>query len=113
MIAGIDAPNFGEAKNSWLTGTAAWTFANVSQHILGMRPELDGLSVKPCLPEKIKGFTLTRRFRGATYFIEAVNSNAKSAKGETPSLTVDGIPVKGAIIPYVPGKTEYRVKVEV
>jgi cellobiose phosphorylase len=113
MIAGIDAPNFGEAKNSWLTGTAAWTFANVSQHILGIRPELDGLSAKPCLPEKIKGFTLTRRFRGATYFIEAVNRNTKRAKGETPSLTVDGIPVKGAIIPYVPGKTEYRVKVEV
>lgn len=52
MVAGRDAPTFGEAKNSWLTGTAAWTFVNVSQYILGIQPTLDGLCVDPCIPTR-------------------------------------------------------------
>ena len=64
MIAGKDAPKFGEAKNSWLTGTAAWTFVNVSQYILGIRPELSGLCISPCLPAHLKDLTVTRYFRG-------------------------------------------------
>ena len=51
MIAGKDAKRFGEAKNSWLTGTAAWTFTNISQYILGIRPEFDGLCIDPCIPD--------------------------------------------------------------
>lgn len=47
MVAGKDAPTFGEAKNSWLTGTAAWTFFNISQYILGIQPTLDGLQGGP------------------------------------------------------------------
>ncbi len=73
MVAGKDAPSFGEAKNSWLTGTAAWTFVSVSQAILGIRPELDGLRISPCIPAEWKHISLTRRFRGATYHIEIEN----------------------------------------
>ena len=62
-------PTFGEAKNSWLTGTAAWTFFNVSQYILGIQPTLDGLKVDPCIPHTLSGFTVTRRYRGAVYHI--------------------------------------------
>src|SRR5690606_1397139 len=65
-IAGRDAPRFGEAKNSWLTGTAAWNFVAISQWILGIRPEYDGLRVDPCIPSWLEGFTVERRFRGAT-----------------------------------------------
>jgi len=69
MIAGRDAPTHGEAKNSWLTGTAAWNFVAVTQWILGIRPEHDGLRVDPVIPSAWPGFTATRRFRGATYEI--------------------------------------------
>ena len=74
MIAGRDAVNHGEAKNSWLTGTAAWTFYNVSRYILGIKPEYDGLAVDPCVPDTMKSFTVTRRFRGDTFVIEVDNS---------------------------------------
>ncbi len=69
MIAGQDAPTHGEAKNSWLTGTAAWNFVAITQWILGIRPELDGLRIDPVIPSAWPGFTATRRFRGATYEI--------------------------------------------
>ena len=67
MVAGKDAPTHGEGKNSWLTGTAAWTFVNVSQYILGVQPTLKGLCIDPCIPHEMNGFELTRVFRGATY----------------------------------------------
>ena len=69
MIAGKDAPKHGEAKNSWLTGTAAWTFVNVSQYILGIRPSFDGLEIDPCIPSNMDGFTATRKYRNAVYYI--------------------------------------------
>ena len=69
MVAGDDAPHFGEAKNSWLTGTAAWTFVNISQYILGIQPTLDGLKVDPCIPEGFGDYTVTRLYRGITYTI--------------------------------------------
>ena len=69
MIAGREHRDFGQAKNSWLTGTASWNFAAVSQYILGVRPEYDGLRVDPCIPRSWKGFTVTRVFRGDTYRI--------------------------------------------
>ena len=74
MIAGCDAPTFGEGKNSWLTGTAAWTFLSISQAILGIHPTLDGLKIDPCIPATLKGFTVTRRYRGATYNIKVDNT---------------------------------------
>ena len=67
MIAGKDAPRHGEAKNSWLTGTAAWNFVAVSQYLLGVRPEFEGLRVAPVISAEISSFTVTRKCRGATY----------------------------------------------
>lgn len=64
---------FGEAKNSWLTGTAAWTFMNVSQYILGVQPTLKGLSINPCVPSDFGGFNITRKYRDVTYQIKVEN----------------------------------------
>ena len=108
MIAGKDAKNFGEAKNSWLTGTAAWTFTNVSQHILGIRPTFDGLQIDPCIDEHFKELTITRVYRNATYHITIENPNG-CQKGIS-KLVVDGKEVNGQIIPYTPGKESYDVK---
>lgn len=107
MIAGADAKFHGEAKNSWLTGTAAWTFLNVSQHILGIKPEHRGLSVNPCIPAKMDGFEVTRYYRGAVYQIQVVNPNHVE-KGII-SLNVNGKPVEGCVIPYEEGKPLYQV----
>ena len=77
MIAGVDAPNFGEAKNSWLTGTAAWTFVNVSQYLLGIRPTINGLSINPCLPDQFESFELTRVWRNKKLHFKFKKSNKK------------------------------------
>jgi len=77
MIAGIDAPNFGEAKNSWLTGTAAWTFVNVSQYLLGIKPTIKGLLIQPCLPKSFNCFELTRIWKGKTLNFKFRRSNEK------------------------------------
>lgn len=98
MVAGADAKFHGEAKNSWLTGTAAWTFTNISQYILGIYPTLEGLSVNPCIPAEFGDFNITRVYRGVTYNIEIKNPN-KVQKGVA-SLTVDGVEVKGNVIPF-------------
>ena len=97
MIAGKDAPNFGEAKNSWLTGTAAWTFLDVSQYILGIRPDYDGLLIDPCIPSKLEGFDAKRDFRGVTYRISVKNPDhvEKGIK----KLIVNGTEVAGNLIP--------------
>ena len=101
MIAGKDAVRHGEAKNSWLTGTAAWNFVAISQYMLGVRPEYDGLLVSPCLGPDVPEFTITRLVRGATYVITVKNSG-----GSVPRLTVDGSPVEGRLVPYAaPGST--------
>ncbi len=109
MVAGADAKFHGEAKNSWLTGTAAWTFVNVSQYILGVYPTLKGLSIDPCIPKDFGDFTLTRKFRGATYNITVKNPDHVE-KGVA-SLIVDGSKVDGNVIPYVEGKDSYTVEV--
>ena len=110
MIAGKDAPNFGEAKNSWLTGTAAWTFLDVSQYILGIRPDYDGLIIDPCIPDNMDGFTAKRKFRGNTYHI-TVRNPAHVQKGVT-KLIVDGAAIDGNMIPAING-TGHDVTVEV
>ncbi len=97
MVAGKDAHKPGEAKNSWLTGTAAWNFYAVSQYILGIRPEYDGLTVDPCIPPEWKEFTVRRLFRGAEYVIRVVNPSGFS-KGVR-SLTVDGNEIKTGKLP--------------
>jgi cellobiose phosphorylase len=97
MIAGPDAAVPGEAKNSWLTGTAAWSFVAATQWILGIRPEYDGLRIDPCLPAVWEGFHARRRFRGATYDI-TVHKDAGS-HGRVSRLVVDGHSVAGNIVP--------------
>ena len=109
MIAGRDAAFFGEAKNSWLTGTAAWTFVNISQHILGLLPTHEGLSVNPCIPHDFGDFELTRKFREGTYHIQV--RNPKQVEKGVVSLRVDGQEFAGNVIPYVRGKKEYQVEV--
>jgi cellobiose phosphorylase len=95
MIAGRDAPTEGEAKNSWLTGTAAWNYVAIAQWILGIRPTYQGLQVAPVIPADWPGFTATRIFRGITYRIEI----ARAGPGNNVSLAVDGSPVQGTVIP--------------
>jgi cellobiose phosphorylase len=100
MIAGPDAPTHGEAKNSWLTGTAAWNFVAITQWILGIRAELAGLRVDPVLPASWDGFAVTRRYRGATYHISVAKS--KGVTGRLTTLQVDGAAVAGTLIPVAP-----------
>ena len=104
MVAGPYAPRFGQAKNSWLTGTAAWTFYAASQGILGVKPDYDGLKVDPCLPKELGELRITRKFRGSEYAIHVVNQ-AGDEKGRL-TLTLDGKPVEGNVIPAdeKPGK---------
>lgn len=109
MVAGADAKYHGEAKNSWLTGCAAWTFVNISQYILGVYPTHTGLSINPCVPKGFGDFKITRQFREGTYYIDVKNPN--NVEKGIASMVVDGQNVDGCIIPYVKGKTEYHVTV--
>lgn len=109
MVAGIDAKNFGEAKNSWLTGTSAWTFVNVSQYILGIQPEYDGLTIDPCVPAHLKEFQIIRNFRGNEYHITIKNPN-NASKGVS-SMKVGGIKKEGNFIPYE--KSDKPIAVEI
>ncbi|MGA2849741.1 MAG: hypothetical protein ABSE46_12155 [Terracidiphilus sp.] len=107
MIAGKDAPTFGEAKNSWLTGTAAWNYYAIVQWILGIRTSLEGLEISPVIPKSWPGFIATRRFRGVVYNI----SIERKGEGNTIALTVDGAPIKGTVVPVpIDGRKEVVVK---
>ena len=108
MIAGRDAPTHGEAKNSWLTGTAAWNYYAIVQWILGIRPAYDGLQIAPSIPERWTGFHAVRRFRGVTYQITV----RREGPGNAVNLTVDGQPVAGDVIPApADGRTDVAVEV--
>lgn len=110
MIAGKDAFKPGEAKNSWLTGTAAWNFYAISQYILGVRPGYDGLEIDPCIPTDWKEYKITRKFRGSTYHIEVKNPSGVS-KG-VKNVTIDGKPFAGGnILPLLPAG-EYNIEIE-
>jgi cellobiose phosphorylase len=109
MIAGKDASCFGEAKNSWLTGTAAWTFVAASQGLLGIQPDYNGLRIDPCIPKAWKGFTATREFRGVRYNITVENHHGV-CKGVA-AMIVNGDPVDGNLIPLVDGASEVEVTV--
>lgn len=108
MIAGKQAVRHGEAKNSWLTGTAAWNFVAVSQYLLGVRPDYDGLVVDPQIGPDVPSYTVTRVARGATYEISVTNSGAPGARGR---LTVDGVEVEGNHVPYAPAGSTVKVDV--
>ena len=109
MIAGIDAPSFGEGKNSWLTGTAAWTFVSISQAILGLKPTLDGLAVDPCLPAALAGYTVTRRFRGASYRITV--DNTAHAEHGVKEFYVNGKKQSVPLLAPAPAGAEVEVRV--
>ena len=108
MIAGRDAPTHGEAKNSWLTGTAAWNFVAITQWILGIRPEHDGLRIDPVLPAAWSGYTATRRFRGATYEIRV--RKPVGSTGRVVQLIVNGLHVDGNMLPPAPAGTTVDVE---
>jgi cellobiose phosphorylase len=108
MIAGKDAPTFGEAKNSWLTGTAAWNYYAITQWILGIRPAYDGLEIEPVIPKAWPGFKAVRKFRGVTYNIQV----KRAGEGNRVALLVDGVPVAGNTVPLPPpGQTEVAIEV--
>jgi cellobiose phosphorylase len=107
MIAGRDAPTFGEAKNSWLTGTAAWNYYAIAQWILGVRTTLDGLQIAPVIPARWPGFTARRTFRGVVYDIAI----ERKGSGNTIELVVDGEPIEGNIVsPPKDGRKQVSIR---
>ena len=109
MIAGKDAVTHGEAKNSWLTGTAAWNYAAITQYILGIRPGFEGLEIDPVIPANWEGFKVTRVFRGATYHITVTNPKHICKGAE--KVTVNGKQVEGGLIRVEEGVREVNVEV--
>ncbi len=109
MIAGADAPKHGEAKNSWLTGTAAWTFVNVSQYLLGIQPDYDGLRIDPCLPDELREVTLDRIYRDAAYHIHIVKPEGIE-KG-VHKMLVNGTEVDGNLVRPIDGCKVYNVEI--
>lgn len=109
MIAGKDAKRHGEAKNSWLTGTAAWNFVAISQFILGIKPDYHGLAIDPCIPENWEGFSIIRSFRGAVYDITV--SNPQHVSKGIRLLTIDGNEFIGNILPIFGDGKVHKVDV--
>jgi len=107
MVAGKDAAKPGEGKNSWLTGTAAWNWYTITQFILGIKPDYNGLLIDPCVPQTAKEYTVKRKFRGAEYVINVKNPDGVQ-KG-VKSITFDGEPIKGNVIPATEGKHTVEV----
>jgi len=109
MIAGRDAPTYGEAKNSWLTGTAAWSFVAITQAILGIKPDYQGLLIDPCIPKSWKEYRVIRLFRGVKYDITVKNPDGVG-KG-VKRLLINGKLIKGNLVPY--NKKDKEVEVTV
>uniref|UniRef100_UPI004029CFF4 GH36-type glycosyl hydrolase domain-containing protein n=1 Tax=Prevotella sp. TaxID=59823 RepID=UPI004029CFF4 len=107
MVAGKDAARPGEGKNSWLTGTAAWMWYTVSEFILGIQPDYEGLRIDPCLPSTAKEYTVKRRFRGALYHIHVVNPDGHQ-KG-VKRISLDGKAVSGNLVPWSEGEHQVEV----
>lgn len=109
MIAGKEAYKPGEAKNSWLTGTAAWNYFAITQYILGIRPEFDGLYIDPCIPASWKEFTVVRHFRGTEYRIRITNPDGHMKGVKT--LYLDGQKLDGLLVPIMPAGETHQVEV--
>ena len=107
MVAGKDAARPGEGKNSWLTGTAAWMWYTVSEFILGIQPDYEGLRIDPCLPSTAKEYTVKRRFRGALYHIHVLNPDGHQ-KG-VKRISLDGKAVSGNLVPWSEGEHQVEV----
>lgn len=107
-----DAPasrNPGVSHVPWLSGTAAWSYFAAVQYILGIRPEVDGLKIDPCIPSAWDGFSVHRVFRGKS--IDITVRNGKKGKG-VKSLTVNGATIDGDVIPVSMLADENAVEVE-
>ena len=111
VIAGRDAPDHGQAKNSWLTGTASYNFVAISQAILGIKPDYDGLKIDPCIPKDMKNYKVTRVFRNSTYNIEVINTDGV-CKGNL-KITVDGKAHNSNILPAFSDGEAHEVLVEI
>jgi cellobiose phosphorylase len=109
MVAGKDTPRHGEAKNSWLTGAAAWNFVAISQWMLGIKPGYDGLVVDPCIPPDWSEFEVRRWYQNALYKIHVTNPQHVS-KGVT-KVTVDGREITGNTLPAFHDGKEHAVEV--
>ncbi|MDZ7265382.1 MAG: glycosyl transferase [candidate division KSB1 bacterium] len=109
MIAGKDAFKPGEAKNSWLTGTAAWNFYAITQYILGIRPDYEGLVIDPCIPKEWDGFTVQRKFRDARYEIRV--QNPKHVSKGIKEIIVDDKKLTGNVIPVFGDGKDHEVLV--
>ncbi len=110
MVAGKDAKRHGEAKNSWLTGTAAWNFVAISQYILGVIPDYDGLKIDPAIPKAWDGYSITRKFRNDTYNITVTNPDHVS-KG-VKSVVCDGKAIDGNVLPVFNDGAVHQVTVQ-
>ena len=103
-VTGRASGHPGHAKNSWLTGTASWTFLSISQYILGIQPDYDGLRIVPCLPDGLEEFTIRRSFRGTEYVIHARRTGIYS-------LSANGKALEGNLLPIYSGKEQVFVDV--
>ncbi|HZU87109.1 MAG TPA: hypothetical protein VFF78_06475 [Anaerolineaceae bacterium] len=107
-ILGDEHPQFGLARNSWLSGTASWMLQTGTQAILGIQPVYDGLRIAPCFPPEWEQVTITRQFRGAKYEITIENPDHKEQSVR--QIILDGQPVEGNVLPVLPpGRHEVRV----
>ena len=109
MTAGRDAATPGEGKNSWLTGTAAWSFVAISRYILGIQPDHNGLRIDPCIPKSWKQFSVRRIFRNAVYNIHV--KNPKGVNKGIQEITVDGDPLSGNVLPVFGDEKDHEVRV--
>ena len=109
MIAGKEAFKPGEAKNFWLTGTAAWNFYAVTQFILGIRPDYDGLIINPCIPPEWKEYTVTRKYRGAEYIISV--KNPKGVSKGIKEIMVNNEKIESMVIPAAKRGTKNKIEV--
>ena len=109
MVAGKDAARPGEGKNSWLTGTAAWNWLTISQYILGVFPDYDGLIINPCVPTQLDGYTITRKFRNAEYRIEVAVVDDEI--GKNLKVMLDGTELPCNKIAYSEGRHDVKVLV--
>jgi cellobiose phosphorylase len=103
------SPRPGNCRTSWLTGAAAWAYYSATQYILGIRPEIDGLRIDPCIPSAWDGFKATRRFRGKMIQIEVQNPR-KVCQG-IQSVILNGEPIEGNLIRAEALLDENQVKV--
>jgi len=108
-ILGDEHPQFGLARNSWLSGTSSWTYQAAAKYILGIMPVHEGLKIEPCIPKAWDGFKVVRKFRGSTYTIEVRNPHHVS-RGIT-TMVVNGIVIGGNVVPLFGEGTENSIMI--